>query len=69
MSCSSPRFGARMLSMFCLTASLFPHTFLIAIALFTAADFHGKVCNRGGGGYAVAYLYADYDRKENVFHL
>ena len=55
--------------MFCLTASLFPHTFLIAIALFTAADFHGKVCNRGGGGYAVAYLYADYDRKENVFHL
>ena len=41
----------------------------IAVALFAAADFHGKVCDRGGGGYAVAHLYADYDRDENVFHL
>ena len=41
----------------------------IAVALFAAADFHGKVCDRGGGGYAVAHLYADYDRQKDVFHL
>ena len=41
----------------------------IAVALFAAADFHGKVCDRGGCGYAVAHLYADYDRDENLFHL
>ena len=43
--------------------------FLLLVALFAAADFHGKVCDRGGGGYAVAYLYADYDRQKDVFHL
>ena len=31
--------------------------------------FMAKVCDRGGGGYAVAHLYADYDRQKDVFHL